>query len=306
MNTSTTPMTYEIVENSDVKNETATRVEELPVAPSQDATTPPFSNIPLPPDYSVSLNKPPVQTSTTTTTTTASSPSPKKRIILAVTGEKFSNSFLLAWTTTIYALWETNKYEIVISPGSSSFLPFARMQTLGVDVRRGKYQKPYNGEMDYFAYINIDHDIIFNSQAVMELLNALEIQPVVCGFYALADGKSFSAAKEFDTAHFAEHGVFKCLNTETMTELKEKNKDDPLISVVYSGLGFFGVRKEVLDNMTYPYFDAPLQRVFKQDGTELTDMCSEDVAFCKNIQSAGYMIHLHTGIRVGHELSIIL
>ena len=42
------------------------------------------------------------------------------------------------------------------------------------------------------------------------------------------------------------------------------------------------------------------------DNVELVDLCSEDVALCKNIQAAGYIINLHTNLRVGHEKPIVL
>ena len=231
---------------------------------------------------------------------------PKKRIVISVPGEKFSYNFLMSWTVALHSIWESGKYELVISPGTSTFLPFARLQTLGVDVKRGINQKPFNGTLDYFAYITIDPNIIFNAQSILELLKALEVQPVVSGFYSLPDGKSFSAAKTFDSQYFATNGGLKCLNTEDMKEYKESNPENPFMSVAYTGLGFFGCRKEVLDALQYPYFHAPLQRIFNEEGLEMVDLCSDDVAFCKSIQNAGYTIHLHTGLRIGSELSVII
>ena len=48
------------------------------------------------------------------------------------------------------------------------------------------------------------------------------------------------------------------------------------------------------------------QRIRGKDGVELVDMCSEDVAFCKNIEDAGFDIMLNTRLRVGHEKSVVL
>jgi len=36
------------------------------------------------------------------------------------------------------------------------------------------------------------------------------------------------------------------------------------------------------------------------------DMCSEDVAFCKNLQDAGFDVVVNTTIRVGHEKTLII
>ena len=229
----------------------------------------------------------------------------KKKIILAVPGDKFSTNFLISWTRTLYALWDSAKYEVIIAPGTSSFVPFARMKTLGLDVLRGKNQKAFAGNVDYFAWITIDSDIVFTPETIFELLAALELQPVVAGYYAMADGKSFAVVKDWDTEYFAKNGTFKFLQKEDIDKW-QSDIQQLFMPVSYSGLGFFGARKEVIDSIKYPFFDAPLQCIQGVDNIELVDLCSEDVAFCKNIQAAGYTINLHTNLRVGHEKPIIL
>jgi hypothetical protein len=61
------------------------------------------------------------------------------------------------------------------------------------------------------------------------------------------------------------------------------------------------MRRDVLKKMTYPYFNADLQEIISDDGTILRDVCSEDVAFCKNIQKTGVPIVVNTDLRVGHH-----
>ena len=78
----------------------------------------------------------------------------KKRIVIGIPGSSFSNHFLISWTRSLYALWESGKYEVIVSPGTSSFVPFARMKTMGLDVLRGQDQKPFNG-LEYDIYITI-------------------------------------------------------------------------------------------------------------------------------------------------------
>jgi len=232
-------------------------------------------------------------------------PPAKKRIVIGVPGDKFSNNFLLCWTRTLYALWESGKYEVMIAPGTSSFVSFARMKTLGLDVLRGKDQKPFGGNMDYFAWITLDSDIVYTPECIMELLAALEVRPVVAGYYAMADGKSFAVVKDWDTHYFAKNGSFKFLQKEDIDRW-QADTQQLFMPVSYSGLGFFGARKEVLDSLKYPYFNTDLQRIDGLDGIELVDICSEDVALCKNIQKAGFEISLHTNLRVLHEKSILL
>ena len=229
----------------------------------------------------------------------------KKRIILSVPGDKFSSNFLISWTRTLYALWDSSKYEVIIAPGVSSFVPFARMKTLGLDVLRGKDQKAFGGNVDYFAWITIDSDIVFTPDTIFELLAALEVNPVVAGYYCMADGKSFAVVKDWDTEYFAKNATFKFLEKEDIDKW-QTDTQQLFMPVSYSGMGFFGARREVLESLKYPFFDAPLQYITREDGTQLVDLCSEDVAFCKNIQAAGYTINLHTNLRVGHEKPVIL
>ena len=68
----------------------------------------------------------------------------KKKVVIGLPGDNFSSKFLLAWTSTLNQLWESGKYDLIVSPGVSSYVTFARMQTLGLDVLRGIQQKPFD------------------------------------------------------------------------------------------------------------------------------------------------------------------
>ena len=142
----------------------------------------------------------------------------------------------------------------------------------------------------------------------------------------MADNKQFATVKEWDKEYFLKFGTFQFLQPGDMEpyvkkaqeiaeerkrkeEAKEELDEMPLpefIPVSYTGLGFFACRKEVLNALEYPYFNRELQKLRGKDGMDVVDMCSEDVAFCKNIQDAGYNIMLHTQLRVGHEKSVVL
>jgi hypothetical protein len=249
----------------------------------------------------------------------------KTRVIIGLPGDHFSQAFILSWTQTLHSLWQTGRYDIVVSPGKSSFVTFARMHTLGVDVRRGKNQKPFNGEA-YDVFVTLDSDVVFSAQQLIELIECTKLHPVVAGYYMMANNKQFAVVRDWNKSHFAEHGTFpflepKDVETQVKTfldainerkkaeEAKEEVKPLPepeFMKVSYAGLGFFACKKEVLDSLQYPFFNRELQRLRGKDGLELVDMCSEDVAFCKNIEDAGYDIMLNTRLRVGHEKSVIL
>lgn len=228
----------------------------------------------------------------------------KKRVVVGLPGTHFSNNFILSWTRTMYALWESGKYEVIIAPGVSSFVPFARMKTLGLDVMRGKDQKPFNN-MPYDVYITIDSDIVFTPQHIMDLIESTNVHPVVAGHYMMSDVKHFAVVKDWNTEYFAQNGTFQFLTPEDIENWKNETKAK-FMPVSYVGMGFFACRKEALDALSYPYFNADLQRITTPDGTELVDMCGEDVAFCKNLQAAGYTIYLNTDLRVGHEKPLVI
>lgn len=249
----------------------------------------------------------------------------KLKIIIGLPGDSFSQAFLLAWTNTIYTLMNTNRYDIKISPGKSSFVPFARMQTLGLDVLRGKNQKAFHKE-DYDVFVSIDSDVVYSPIQLIELIECTKLHPVVSGYYMMQDNKNFAVVKEWNKTYFAENGTFKFLQPKDVEEdvkkfseelqereKAEKEKRDPgqlsnpnFMKVSYVGMGFFACRKEVLEALSYPFFNRELQRMRGKDGLELVDMCSEDVAFCKNIEDAGFDIMLNTRLRVGHEKKVVL
>jgi hypothetical protein len=228
----------------------------------------------------------------------------KKTIIIALPGDNFSSKFIVAWTNTLSYLLNLNKYNIVIAPATGSYVTFVRMRTLGLDVRRGITQKPFDGET-FDVWITIDSDIIFSPEAMISLIESTEKHPVVSGMYRMADLVNFAAVKNWDTDYFSKNGTFEFLTEEAIQTWK-KETNLRYMPVHYTGLGFFACRKEVLDKLTYPYFDGNLQEIIKEDGTVLRDLSSEDVCFCKNILAAGYEIVLDTDLRLGHLKPLLI
>lgn len=232
----------------------------------------------------------------------------KPRVILGFPGRTFSDNFLIAWSQVLAELIKTAEFDFMISAGYSSFVTFARMKTLGLDVMRGADQKPFNN-LDYDVFLTIDSDVLFNAAQVKELVNgALELG-VVSGMYMMADNKHLATVKDWDTEYFAKNGTFQFLTPEDVESWRkdEKRKEgEKYMEVAYSGMGFFACTKEVLNSLEYPYFWHPLIEIQGADGKILRDQCSEDVAFCRNLQAKGHKIYLHTGLRVGHEKSVVL
>lgn len=231
--------------------------------------------------------------------------SERKKVVIAIPGDNFSSRFLLSWTSTLNTLWESGKWDVIVAPGVSSFVPFSRMMTLGLDVLRGINQKPFDGT-EFHYWISLDSDIIYTPQQVLDLLESLETYPIVSGMYRMANLTNYAIVKEYDNNYFQKNGHFEFLTPEYVEQWKSENKDNKFMKVSYCGLGFIGIRSEVFKKLRYPYFDGELQEIITEEGKVLRDISSEDVNLCKNIIKAGYDIHINTDLRVGHLKPIVI
>jgi len=223
----------------------------------------------------------------------------KKKVVIALPGDNFSSKFLISWTSALNVIWESQKYDLIVSPGVSSYVTFARMQTLGLDVLRGVQQKPFNN-LDFDIWVSIDSDIIFSPQQLIDLIESTELHPVVSGMYRMSNLTNYAIVKEWNTEFFIKNGFFEFLTPEYVDKWKQET-GLKYMPVNYTGLGFFAMKRDVLKKMTYPYFNADIQEIIKDDGSIIRDICSEDVAFCKNIQKTGVPIVINTDLRVGHH-----
>jgi hypothetical protein len=222
-----------------------------------------------------------------------------KTVAIALPGREFSGNFLKNWSQTLLTLTQKG-YKIIMMNEYSSFVSFSRMKTLGLDVMRGATQVPFNGEVDYDVWLTIDSDIFFIPEQVIELIEDTDKYPVVSGLYRMEDLQHYAAVKEWDDEYFKKHGTFEFL------KVKDLDTSEKYMKVAYNGMGFFACRKGVIENLKYPYFSYPLIEIETEDGKVLRDMCSEDVAFCKNLKDAGYPVIVNTSLRVGHEKTLVI
>lgn len=222
-----------------------------------------------------------------------------KKVIIALPGREYSGSFLRNWSQSLIELTRRG-YQVTMINEYSSFVPFSRMKTLGLDVLRGASQVPFGGQFDYDVWVTIDSDIFFIPEQLIELIEDTEKHPVVSGLYRMTDLVHYAAVKEWDIEHFKKHGAFEFI------KVKDLDTSEKYIKVAYNGMGFFACRKGVIENLKYPYFSYPLIEIEAEDGKLIRDMCSEDVAFCKNLKDAGYHIVVNTTLRVGHEKMLVI
>lgn len=250
----------------------------------------------------------------------------KLRVNIGIPGNKFSGNFMISIIQSIYELWRSGSYDVSIIQGHNNFSPHSRMNTLGLDILRGKDQKPFNNK-DYDVFVTIDPDVVFSPDQLILLIESTKKHPVVSGYYKLANGTDFSIVKEMSKEYFKNNGTYENVkegdlepyikrfqeHIKNAEKLKEESKESEIkpyipeyIQASLVKLGFFACTKQVLDDMRYPYFNCDIQRMRGKDGIELLDMCNDEMAFCKNVEDAGYDIMVNTLIRVGHENLIVM
>ena len=222
-----------------------------------------------------------------------------KNIIIALPGRSYSGKFIMNWSQTLIELIKIG-IKITVINEYSSFVPFSRMKTLGLDVLNGENQIPFGGNVDYDVWLTIDSDIFFLPEQVIQIIEDTKKYPVISGLYRMADLKHYAAVKNWDDEYFKKHGTFEFLKVD------DTDKFEKYMKVAYNGMGFFACRKGVIEDLKYPYFSYPLIDMKTEDGKVIKDMCSEDVAFCKNLTDAGFDVIVNTTLRVGHEKTLVI
>jgi hypothetical protein len=86
-----------------------------------------------------------------------------------------------------------------------------------------------------------------------------------------------------------------------MTPAQIRSEKERYIKVAYSGMGWMLVKQGVFERISYPWFHHDVIRI-----GDMVDMCSEDVAFCRNAEKAGVSIYVDKTIWVGHHKSFVI
>lgn len=71
------------------------------------------------------------------------------------------------------------------------------------------------------------------------------------------------------------------------------------------GTGFLLVRRQAVESVKERYgrvFDT----AYEDDASGKRVFLGEDILFCRRLRELGYPVHLHTGVRVGHEKGVML
>ena len=182
--------------------------------------------------------------------------------------------------------------EVRISQQYSSMVNTARCLVAGADVMRGEWQKPFNG-LDYDYMMWIDSDIRFTSDQFLQLYEMNK--DIAAGWYAqpgAPNGNYFTPVVEkMDNKYFLSNGYFQFLRVKDF-ELKQN-----AFKADYIGFGWVLIKQGVFEKLSYPWF-APRKLAISGN---ISEMCSEDVAFCLDARDAGFDLWVNPKVRVGHE-----
>lgn len=220
-----------------------------------------------------------------------------KKVILALPGTEFSEQFILAWTETILHLSKQG-YPVAVISGFSENKQFSRMNTIGVDIKRGQDQKPFDSKVEYDVWLSIDSNILFTPKQVVELIEDTDKYPIVSAVYRVNQNE-LSAISSIDDELLAKHGNYPRLTKEMLDpNLKHVN-------VAATDLGMIACRKDALETIQYPHFFYPLVNI-KTEENDISSIVSDSMAFCMKVRDAGLEITVNTDVMVGNQQKIIM
>jgi GT2 family glycosyltransferase len=81
-----------------------------------------------------------------------------------------------------------------------------------------------------------------------------------------------------------------------------KDLEEPF-EVDYVGFGFLLMRRGVLEEIGYPWFQPEMVEFLDK---ETAVHSSEDVAFCRKAQRAGFAVHVHPRVHLDHQKPVTL
>ena len=214
-----------------------------------------------------------------------------KTIIFCLPGRTFSGEFMMSFIELLSFVGSQGA-NFKVSQQYSSMVNYARCKCAGADVSRGKNQQPFGGlEYDYMMWI--DSDIRFNNEMFQKLVDMDE--DIASGWYSQTGGTS-PVVEKMDDEFFKQNGSYQFLTAEELTGRSETCKVD------YIGFGWVLIKQGVFEKLEYPWFAPKLINI----GEDLQEVCSEDVAFCRDAKDAGFDIWLDPTCRVGHEKTLVI
>lgn len=210
------------------------------------------------------------------------------KIVFCLTGSSFEAGFLDSWTKLLIHCYQRGITPIY-SRKYSSVVYYARNMCLGGDVLRGIKQLPFDGKFDYDYTMWIDRDQVFEPKDFDRLLS--HNVDVVGGLYK-SNQHLYNAVEHWDLNYFKKHGTFQFMTPQDLN-----GRRNQLIEVAYNGFGFTLVKREVFEQIQYPWFSPEHTQI---DGN-IWDFSSEDVGFYMKLKRFGIKGYIDPKVIVGHD-----
>ena len=211
------------------------------------------------------------------------------KILFCLPGKEFSGKFLQCWTDLLSYCYSKG-YSVIYSQKYNCNIYYARNMCLNGNILAGENQKPFQNRLDYDYMMWLDSDIIFTPKQFQKLLDHKE--DIISGLYKMDGGTDYATVPYWEEDYFQQHGTFRFMNDETLSEFKKWGK----FPVVYTGFGFMLVKRGVFESMKYPWFKPEFVDI---RGSK--DFTMEDVAWCREVTRMGYKVFVDTDVIVGHE-----
>jgi len=260
-----------------------------------------------------------------------------KTVVFCMPGRSFSASFLKSFVSLCFEVVQ-NGMSIQISNDYSSMVNFARCKVLGADVRKGRYQKPWQGKLDYDIQMWIDSDIGFTPQQFWQICDTAYFDEPLVEEVSIKEWPfSQLSDQELEAADHTDVGVRKekvrRLNLQgnpiiSGVYLTEDGHTTPIAHWIDDGEEFIRnggtMKHETAETISKrsKLFEASFvgggwllikKGVFENMtypwfGPKLqsfengvTDYCGEDVGFCLDAKELGFRVVVDPRIRVLHE-----
>lgn len=292
--------------------------------------------------FTVKVKEPPAEESIELIVERAKNKLKGKVIVFCLPGRMISYSFMKNFMQLCFDL-AVNGTGFSIQQDYSSMVNFARCKCLGYNVTRGKYQIPWDGQLQYDYQMWIDSDIIFNSLLFWKLVDTAIFET------EKADNRSeeefplmYKSENELDEIGRWKLEVRKeraarlCLKGNPITSgyyAKEDRVNTPVAHWIYDADEFVKnggmMNFESLESMaarkkpfTADYvgfgfvlvangvFENMIYPVFgpklQKYDNGIEDFCGEDVGFCLDAKELGIPIVVDPQVRVGHEKMVVL
>jgi len=186
--------------------------------------------------------------------------------------------------SAIHALLDSKELKCAWLPLRGTAIAYLRNKLINEGKSDLQFQKLNDG---FTHYLFIDADTVVTVEAIKKLLSYN--MDIVAGAYVSRESEYCYVGGHFK---FDENkNIIDFINIEHTTK--------GLIEVDWVGAGCLLIKKEVFENLPYPWFRYPIIEKIK-DGNKHAEMVFEDVGFAMLAKNNGYKIYLDCDVKVKH------